>query len=257
MAPNIETLLAEYQSLPLTQIIDYERFNNYAIVHHSTVIEGSTLTEIETRRLLESNLTPNAKPLTHSLMVADHYGALQFIKKRAAQKQLVTPQFVQQINAQVLKKTGAIYRTVFGDIDSSLGEYRKSNVSAGVRYFPNYAKVENLLQKLCVTLQKQMNIGSKDVVSKLYIAFDAHFELVSIHPFYDGNGRTSRLLMNYIQLYFDLPMAIVFQEDKTNYYQALEETRKQEDINVFRAFMVSQYAKYLKQEIDKFNALNA
>jgi Fic family protein len=257
MAPNIETLLAEYQSLPLTQIIDYERFNNYAIVHHSTVIEGSTLTEIETRRLLESNLTPNAKPLTHSLMVSDHYGALQFIKKRAAQKQVVTPQFVQQINAQVLKKTGAIYRTVFGDIDSSLGEYRKSNVSAGVRYFPNYTKVENLLQKLCVEIQKQMNIGSKDVVSKLYIAFDAHFELVSIHPFYDGNGRTSRLLMNYIQLYFDLPMAIVFQEDKTNYYQALEDTRKQEDINVFRAFMVSQYAKYLNQEIDKFNALNS
>ncbi len=65
MAAIIENLLTEYQSLQLTQIIDYERFNDYAIVHHSTVIEGSTLTEIETRRLLESNLTPNAKPLTH------------------------------------------------------------------------------------------------------------------------------------------------------------------------------------------------
>jgi hypothetical protein len=48
----------------------------------------------------------------------------------------------------------------------------------------------------------------------------------------------------------------VFQEDKTNYYQALEDMRKQEDINVFRAFMLRQYAKYLKQEIDKFNVLN-
>lgn len=256
MAAVIENLLAEYQSLQLTQIIDYERFNDYAIVHHSTVIEGSTLTEIETRRLLESNLTPNAKPLTHSLMVADHYAALQFIQKKAIQKQVITAPFVQQINAHVLKKTGAIYRTVFGDIDSSLGEYRKSNVSAGVRYFPNYAKVELLLQKLCTGLQKKMNILPNNPIEKLYIAFDAHFELVSIHPFYDGNGRTSRLLMNYIQLYFGLPMAIVFQEDKTNYYQALEDTRKQEDITIFRTFMERQYAKFLKQEIDKFNALN-
>ena len=48
------------------------------------------------------------------------------------------------------------------------------------------------------------------VEEKLQLSFSTHFDLVSIHPFYDGNGRTSRLLMNFIQQYFHLPLAIVY-----------------------------------------------
>ena len=94
-------------------------------------------------------------------------------------------------------------------------------------------------------------ITANSVTEKLNICFDAHFDLVTIHPFYDGNGRTSRLLMNYLQLYFNLPLSIVFKEDKAAYFEALQETRKAEDISIFRTFMSAQYAKYLQQEIDK------
>jgi Fic family protein len=79
-----------------------------------------------------------------------------------------------------------------------------------------------------------------------------HFDLVTIHPFYDGNGRTSRLLMNYLQLYFNLPLSIVFKEDKAAYFEALQQTRKEADITIFREFMYTQYLKYLQQGIDKF-----
>ena len=58
--------------------------------------------------------------------------------------------------------------------------------------------------------------------------------------------------MNYILLQFHLPMAIVFKEDKAAYFEALQQTRKEENINIFRSFMFTQYAKYLQQEIDKF-----
>lgn len=84
----------------------------------------------------------------------------------------------------------------------------------------------------------------------LNLSFDAHFDLVTVHPFYDGNGRTSRLLMNYLQQRNNLPLGLVFKEDKTDYFEALIETRKQEDI--FRGFMHAQYQKLLIQEIDKF-----
>ncbi len=76
--------------------------------------------------------------------------------------------------------------------------------------------------------------------------------MVTIHPFYDGNGRTSRLLMNYLQLIFNLPLSIVFKEDKAAYFEALQQTRKEEDITIFRKFMFAQYAKYLQHEIEKF-----
>jgi hypothetical protein len=58
--------------------------------------------------------------------------------------------------------------------------------------------------------------------------------------------------MNYLQLYFNLPLSIVFKEDKAAYFEALQQTRKEVDISIFRKFMFAQYAKYLQQEIEKF-----
>ncbi|MGB2846045.1 MAG: cell filamentation protein Fic, partial [Saprospiraceae bacterium] len=65
---NILSLIDTYKSLGLTEVIDYNKFNYYAITHHSTVIEGSSLSETETRLLLDEDITPKGKPLTDSLM---------------------------------------------------------------------------------------------------------------------------------------------------------------------------------------------
>lgn len=152
-----------------------------------------------------------------------------------------------------MKQTGAVYQTVFGELDSSKGVFRKGNVSAGNSYFVNFDKVPNLVNVLC----EKINKANKDsVLDQLKLSFDAHFDLVSIHPFYDGNGRTSRLLMNYLQLLFHLPMSIVFKEDKAEYFDALIQTRKEKDLKIFRDFMSSQYEKYLNLEISKAQELN-
>lgn len=248
---TVISLLEKFQSLNLSAIIDFDKFNDYAITHHSTTIEGSTLTENETRLLLDEGITPAGKPLMHSLMVQDHYNALLFITQKAKETTAVTPEFIQQINAAVMKQTGTIYQTVFGELDGSKGVFRKGNVSAGSSYFVGYEKVEALVTKLCIGITNNIKTAYT-VTDKLNICFDAHFDLVTIHPFYDGNGRTSRLLMNYLQLYFNLPLSIVFKEDKAAYFDALQQTRKEEDINIFRYFMYAQYTKYLQQEIDKF-----
>lgn len=82
---------------------------------------------------------------------------------------------------------------------------------------------------------------------------DRCIHLSRSHPFYDGNGRTSRLLMHYIQAYYGLPPAIVFKEDKADYYDvALQETRKQENMEIFYTFMFDQYRKHLEQEITSY-----
>lgn len=241
-------LLQQYQALNLSQNIDYDKFSRYSITHHSTSVEGSTLTEIETNLLLDEGLTPKGKPIEHSLMTLDHERALLFIIEKAKQKTKIDIALIQQINAMVMAKTGSIYNTVFGEIDASKGLFRKGNVVAGSRYFPNHDKVEALTKKLTETITFKIN-SITDVNEQLILSFDAHFDLVSIHPFYDGNGRTSRLLMNYIQLYYKLPMCVVFKEDKVDYIQALEDSRNNEDLKPFRDFMTNQYIKFLNQEI--------
>ena len=74
--------------------------------------------------------------------------------------------------------------------------------------------------------------------------------MVSIHPFADGNGRLSRLLMNYVQHVHKLPLSVIYNQDKINYYSALESTRKKEDIKVFYKFMFDQTKKHIKSQIN-------
>jgi len=251
---DIIKLIEQYKHLGIDQVIDHEKFNLISIVHHSTRIEGSTLTEIETQILLSEGLTPKGKPLHESLMVTDHYAALQYALEQAKTKSAITTQFIQQLNSLIVKNTASTYNTVFGTIDAATGAFRKGNVVAGDTYFPNFDKVEMLTRQLALDLNERMQ-KNLTIREKLNHSYDAHFNLVSIHPFYDGNGRTSRLLMNYIQAVHKLPLAIVHSETKADYYQALIDTRKHEDINIFRKFMDDEYIRHLSAKIKKFEEM--
>ena len=151
---KLAQLITKYRSCELSKSIDYDKFNHYAITHHSTSIEGSTLTEIDTQLLLDEGLTPKGKPLVHSLMTQDHYNALVYIVGEAKKKTAISLKFIQYLNGVVMKSTGKIYNTVLGDVDASKGELRKGNVYAENRYFVNYDKVLPLTEKLVKSLQK-------------------------------------------------------------------------------------------------------
>ena len=247
-------LIEQYKALKLHEVIDHEKFSQYAIVHHSTTIEGSTLTAIETQLLLDEGVTPSGRPLLHSLMAKDHFDALQEVIKQAGNHRAVSVETIQDINARVMKHTGNIYETVFGKIDASKGEFKKGNVQAGNTYFVNYDKVVSYTKELVKKINEKIE-QKLPLKEQLELSFSAHFDLVTIHPFYDGNGRTSRLLMNYLQRYFGLPLAIVFSEDKAAYFEALQQTRKEEDIQIFFDFMYGQYNKHLQQEITAYKSV--
>jgi Fic family protein len=250
----IDILLKKYKHLEIADILDHEKFNHISVVHHSTVLGGATLTAIETQVLINEGLTPKGKPLNHSLMVTDHFSALKFILEDSKKQRPISVELIQEINSLVIRNTGSIYNTIFGIIDATKGQFRKGNVMAGETYFPNYDKVETLTKDLVdkVTASMQTNLS---LIDQVRLSFDAHYSLVSIHPFYDGNGRTSRLLMNYIQAYYNLPLAIVHKEHKTDYIQALVNTRTKEDLEIFREFMSNEYIELLKFEIEKFEEL--
>jgi Fic family protein len=249
---KLQAILEKYHALKLKDVIDFAKFNEYAIVHHSSGIEGSTLTETETELLLDEGITPKGKPLEHSLMVKDHYEALLFVLSEAKKRTTISVQLLQEINSLVMKSTGKVRTTVLGKIDESKGEFRKGNVRAGETYFVNYDKVIPYTNELVKSLNKKIKTVKTDK-EKLELAFTAHFDMVSIHPFYDGNGRTSRLLMNFIQRLFDLPLSIVYKEDKAEYIQALKDSRIEETTDPFVEFMFSQLNKQLTTEIKLFN----
>lgn len=62
--------------------------------------------------------------------------------------------------------------------------------------------------------------------------------------------------MNYIQQYYQLPLAIVFKEDKNEYFEALQQSRKQENTDIFQEFMSGQYQKHLRHEIAEFQQMS-
>jgi fic family protein len=247
---DIEKLIQEYRDLEIEQSLNYKEFNKILITSHSTRIEGSTLTLNETRILIEDGNTPSGKSLLFSNQTKDHYDALNFIIEQANKQTPISVEFIQEIGAKVMKSTGEVFTNIFGTVDASKGELRKVKVSAGGTSFMSFEKVpkalENLSRKLNEELPKQ-----KTAEEQLALSFYAHYELVNIHPFLDGNGRTSRLLMNFIQQYYGLPLGIVFAEDKAQYYEALESVREEEHFDRYNEFMFSQYEKHLRNEITK------
>ena len=106
---DILKLISTYNELGIKDVKDHEKFNFIAIDHHSTRIEGSTLTLIETELLITEGLTPKGKPLTDSLMVTDHHKALLFTLETAEIANGVSVEFIKGVNALVMKNTGHTY----------------------------------------------------------------------------------------------------------------------------------------------------
>lgn len=171
----MDSLIKKYQSLDLSGILNFEKFSLIAISHHSTKIEGSTLTELESQILLDHGLTPQGKPLNDSLMVQDHFNAIQFVVSKAKAKTPVSVSLIQQIHALVMANTGSVYKRILGDIDNSNGMFRKGNVTAGVgSYFPNYDKVEKLTYEMVDMINEKMK-ENLSMEEKINLSFDAHF----------------------------------------------------------------------------------
>ncbi|GJQ04870.1 Fic family protein [Capnocytophaga canimorsus] len=245
-----EDLLSEFRNLEIQQNLNYEQFNKIFITSHSTRIEGSTLTLEESMELIQSGNTPGGKHILFSNQTIDHYNALNFILKEADNGRTISKEFIQEIGALVMKNTGEVFTNINGTVDASKGEFRKTGVVAGSVSFMNYTKIIPAVEKLVKELNENIPL-QKDIYTQLELSFYAHYQLVNIHPFLDGNGRTSRLLMNFIQQKYQLPLGVIFAEDKDRYYEALNSVRSTENFSLYNEFMFSQYEKYLQMEIDR------
>lgn len=248
--------LNEYQSLGIAEQIDYKKFYLYSIITHSTAIEGSTVTEIENQLLFDEGIAAKGRSMQEQLMNLDLKAAYEHSMQLAEQHKDFSVEMLKTLSALVMKNTGSAYNTVQGSFDASKGDLRLVSVTAGIggHSYMDYRKVPEKLQEFCLQLNEMRRqlVNSNDLIAKYLLTFDAHYQLVTIHPWVDGNGRMSRLVMNHLQYEFGLVPVKINKADKAEYIQSLVDSREQESTELFRRFMLEQHTRNIRKEIEEF-----
>lgn len=248
-------LLNRYEELGISRQIDYNKFYLYSLITHSTAIEGSTVTEVEAQLLFDEGITSSKRTMIEQMMNLDLKVAYEYGMKWLKSHSAITPEWLISLAARVMAHTGSEYDSIGGHFDASKGELRKLNVTAGFggRSYMAYQKVPSRLEAFCEELNKRrLAIDSSDIAAVYELSFWAHYELVTILPWADGNGRASRLLMNLLQMEFNVLPTKVLKEDKAEYIQALIETREEENVDIFVDSMTKLHCQHLKSDIDQY-----
>ena len=248
-------LLQQHKALGISDQIDFDKFYLYSIITHSTAIEGSTVTEVEAQLLFDEGITSSKRTMLEQQMNLDLKVAYDYGREWIKQHEPITTEWLVLLASKVMARTGSEYHVIGGDFSAAKGELRKLDVTAGTggKSYLAYQKVPARLAAFCEELNRRRKaIDPADVAAVYDLSFWAHFELVTIHPWADGNGRTCRLLMNLLQWEFDVLPTKVLKEDKAEYIQALIDTRESEDLNVFLDCMARHHCQHLQNDIDQF-----
>lgn len=185
-------------------------------VHNSTAIEGNSLTLGETALVLQKGLTVAGKPLKDHLEVKGYDDGYKYIKSIYDKVTTTSEDIILEIHRLVFAHfTNGLEK----EYEHAIGIYRKMPVYISGSEFvpPNYLKVPVLMGELVESLN---HLDNTDVIGKAILA---HFGLVHIHPFMDGNCRTARLLMNMILLAGGYPIIVVKNNRRADYINSLEQ----------------------------------
>ena len=251
---NLLNTLNEYILLGIREQLDYEKFYLYSIITHSTAIEGSTVTEIENQLLFDEGITPR-KTLAEQFMNLDLKAAYEKAFSLADKHTNVSKEMLCSLSAILMKNTGSEYNTIAGKFSSAKGELRLLNVSAGRggKSYMAWQKVELKILEFCEWLNNERKKIDRENVSEIYrLSFEAHYRLVYIHPWADGNGRMSRLLMNMIQKEFGVLPSIVKKEKRAEYIQSLALSHEKDVSKEFIDFMMNHHIENLKEQIKEY-----
>lgn len=251
---NFLKIFSQYNSLKLFDLIDYEKFYLYSLITHSTAIEGSTVTEIENQLLFDEGISAKGRSITEQMMNIDLKKAYEKGFDLAKNKTPYSTELLCNLSSLVMKNTGVQYNSIKGGFDSSKGDLRLVNVSAGIggTSYMAFDKVPTKLNDFCNNLNQEILNVPDGIIEKYELSFKAHYDLVTIHPWVDGNGRMSRLVMNMIQLQMGLLPAKILKENKAKYIQSLQDSRDIEKSTPFIDFMFFEHYNNLKSEIETY-----
>ena len=181
--------------------------------YNSNSIEGNTLTLQETKMVIEDGFTIKGKSLREHFEVVNHQEAIEFVESLASNEYVLNKLDILSIHHLVLQKIEKDFA----------GKYRTSGVRISGANFvpPNALKVDEFVSEL-------IDFANDSEVDILIRSAIFHHRFVWIHPFFDGNGRTARLLLNLILMKSGFPPAIILKNDRKKYYDALNQANNQD-----------------------------
>lgn len=230
-------LLNESRPQPPEVLKNLEQWFLIELTYTSNALEGNTLTRLETAVVVEKGLTVGGKSLAEHLEATNHAAALRKVMEIARSPVAsLTEHILLDLHAMILR----------GIDDANAGRYRSIpvRISGSRVVLPNPAKVSALMSEFFRDLLAMA--GSHPVE----IAAEAHYRLVTIHPFIDGNGRTARLLMNLILLQNGYPPALIRTRDRIPYLKSLEKAQlggiKEDYLKIISRSVKRSFAIYLQ-----------
>lgn len=216
--------LDSLKQIPKATLTALEDWLKVELTYSSNAIEGNTLSRRETAEVIEKGISAviSGKPLKDLLEARNHAEALEFIKDLAKKRK--GHQFITEDDIK------AIHKIILTGIDENwAGTYRQTEVfiKGSNAEFPSHKEVPSLMKNFVTWMQGQQKSHP------VRIAADAHFRFVNIHPFVDGNGRTTRLLMNLILILNGYPMAIIRNEERSNYLTTFDDALNDNNMQPF------------------------
>ncbi len=205
-------ILDQHRPLDAALVKNLEDWFRIELTYTSNALEGNTLSRAETALVVEKGLTIGGKTIAEHLEATNHAAALDFIKEQIKRK-------TSDIREQDVLK---IHEIILDKIDrENAGIYRRVpvRISGSAVVLPNPRKVQTLMDEFFSWLKNEKKMHAVE------LAAEAHYRLVTIHPFIDGNGRSARLLMNMILMMRGYPPAIIRKNDRLAYIKALEKAQ--------------------------------
>jgi Fic family protein len=196
--------------------------------YHSNHIEGNTLSYGETRALILFNITAQGKPLKDHLEITGHNEAVLWVLEVVKDDRPLTENFIRELHKLILKEPYEVDAiTADGKPTKkkiSVGDYKKqpNHVKTQTGEIFRFASPEETPAKMADLIAWYRKEAERTDVNPILLAAEFHYKYIRIHPFDDGNGRTARILMNFILLKFGYPPVIIKTEDKANYFAALQ-----------------------------------
>jgi Fic family protein len=196
-----------YRPIPTIAIHSITESLTLEWTHHSSGIEGNSLTLQETKVVLGEGMTIKGKSLREHFEVVNHHEAIDFIISLAKPDYKINEADILDTHAIILEKIEKDFA----------GRFRNSGVRIGGTNFtpPNALKVYDMIHELMDWT------NSSDDLHPIVRATIFHHRFVHINPFFDGNGRTVRLLFNLLLMKDGYPPAVILKNDRKKYYDAL------------------------------------
>lgn len=196
---------------------------------HSNHLEGNSLSYGETKALILFGITAAGKPLKDHFEITGHDEAIKWVEEVVKEDRPLTENFIRQIHKLILKEPYEVWgKTTEGKPQSKkvkIGEYKTTpnHVETITGEIFRFATPEETPAKMTDLIDWYRDKKEDPETHPLLLAAEFHYKFIRIHPFDDGNGRTARILMNFILMQYAYPPVIVKTEDKQNYFAALRQ----------------------------------